>query len=269
MAVSTQGARPRAGRTVPEGRAPRQGRTARRVGLAIVASVCATAAAAQMTVETFEGGVNVAAWTISGSDLIETTGGNPGFWLRGMVDTFGPVLANDEDVPSAFMGDFRADGVTTIRVDARTDSMDFPVCGWPFTLLLRDTHGTPGVDDDDFAYFWDPESANGNGELVAPCIGEGWVHYDFDVPSASTDPVPEGWFGGWAGDPENFRPGVDWNDVIVSVDRVEVWWGAPPLLAIFQNWDVGVDNVAIGDDPSIFVDGFESGTTAAWDQATP
>ncbi len=223
---------------------------------------------AQTAVETFEGGTNAAGWTISGVDTIEPTGGNPGFWLHAEVDTFGPILANDPEVPSPFMGDLRADGVTTISLDARTDHMDFPFCGWPFALVLRDTHGTADVEDDDYAYFWDPETANGNGVLFAPCVGEGWVHYDFAVPSQSLDPVPLGWFGGWAGDTENFRPGIDWNDVIVSVDTVEVWWGAPPLVAIFQMWDVGVDNVAISSD-GVFVDGFESGDTSAWSAATP
>ena len=52
-----------------------------------------------------------------------------------------------------------------------------------------------------------------------PLPGQGWVHYDFNVPSASTAPVPPGWSGGWSGNPSAFRPGVDWNDVITSVDR--------------------------------------------------
>lgn len=215
---------------------------------------------AQITVETFEGGSNAAGWTISGFDTIEMSGGNPGFWLHAPgADTFGPILTNDPLVPSAFMGDLRADGVSLISLDARTDDMDFPVCGFPFALVLRDTQGTVDPLDDDYAYFWDPTGT----ELIAPCIGEGWMHYDFDVPTQSTDPVPAGWSGSWAGDPESFRPGIDWNDVIVRVDTVEVWCGAPPLVAIFQNWDVGVDDVAITSS-ALFVDGFETGDTSAW-----
>ena len=192
-------------------------------------------------------------------------GGNPGFWLHAPgVDTFGPILTNDPLVPSDFMGDLRADGVSLISLDARTDAMDFPFCGFPFALVLRDTQGTADPLDDDYAYFWDPTGT----VLIAPCIGEGWVHYDFDVPSQSTAPVPEGWSGGWSSDPESFRPGIDWNDVITSVDTVEVWWGAPPLVAIFQNWDVGVDNIAITRGV-LFVDGFETGDTSAWSATVP
>ena len=53
---------------------------------------------------------------------------------------------------------------------------------------------------------------------------------------------------------------------VTSVDTVEVWWGAPPLVAIFQNWDVGVDNVAITRD-ALFFDGFETGDADRWSAA--
>jgi hypothetical protein len=104
------------------------------------------------------------------------------------------------------------------------------------TLILRDTHGTPGILDDDFAYFVGPN---------VPLVGAGWKAFDFPVPSADTSALPAGWTGGYSGDPEHFRPGVDWNDVITSVDRVEISWLDPALFAIFQVWDIGLDNVAV------------------------
>ena len=41
------------------------------------------------------------------------------------------------------------------------------------------------------------------------------------------------------------RPGVDWNDVITSVDRVAISWLHPAMFAIFAQWDVGMDNISI------------------------
>ena len=207
--------------------------------VAVVGTAAPSSAGSSTFTEGFEGGTNRAAWSfIAGFDRIQTSGGNPGAWLRQpSFDTFAPILSNDPGQPSPFQGDFRAAGVARISLDARTDATTFGnPTGFEMSLLLRDTKGTAIPDDDDYAYFVGPQ---------VPQPGEGWVHYDFAIPSSSTAAVPTGWFGGWAGDPENFRPGVDWNDVITSVDVVEVWWLDPRLFAIFRNWDVGVDNVAI------------------------
>lgn len=188
------------------------------------------------TVVDFESGTP-AGWTISGGGVV-VTGGNPGRFLRSSpgLDTFAPIVRSAEG-DAAFSGDYRAMGVQSIGFDAQTIFRDFgSPAGFQMTLLLRDTHGTPSVDDDDFAYFVGPE---------VPQIGEGWVGFDYAIPSESTDALPAGWTGGWAGDAENFRPGVDWNDVIVSVDQVEFWWIHPAFFAIFAMWDVGVDNISI------------------------
>lgn len=193
--------------------------------------------------DTFEGGHNTGGWSISGNSTIDPVGGNPGSWLHNsLADVPFPVVRSNG--ASAFVGDFRLLGVTLISFDAQLVDRDFgnPV-GFPMSLLLRDTKGTPGdPTDDDYAYFVGPR---------VPQIGQGWIHYDFAIPSDETTPVPAGWSGGWAGDLENFRPGVDWNDVITNVDRVEVWWLHPAFFAIFAQWDCGMDNIAIttADDP--------------------
>ncbi len=187
----------------------------------------------------FEAGTNPSGWSFNvvPPDVIESSGGNPGRWLHNnMVDSFAPIVTNDANIDSAFNGDFRAAGVAEIRVDAITNAVSITAAGREFSLLLRDTKGTPDALDDDYAYFV--------GSLV-PQVGQGWVSYSFAIPSASTAAVPPGWSGGYAGDPENFRPGVDWNDVIQNVDRVEFWWLNPSFFAIFQQWDVGIDNVCI------------------------
>jgi hypothetical protein len=205
--------------------------------------VLALTAGAQAVPETwvddFEGGSNPSGWAfILGGDILVPTGGNPGWWLsQPTYDTFAPILGCAEGVATPFAGDYRAIQVSSISVDARTDHVDFgDGTDFAFTLLLRDTKGTPDVDDDDFAYFVGPN---------VPIVGQGWVHYEFAIPSMSNDAVPAGWSGGWPGDPESFRPGVEWSDVITSVDRVEFWWIHPAFFAIFQQWAVGADNVGI------------------------
>lgn len=206
--------------------------------LAIATGVALSGAALAQT-DDFDGGANPNGWTfgVIPSDVIESTGGNPAGWLHNsMVDSFAPIVTSDAPATSNFVGDLRAKGVTRISCDAITHGATFTAAGRQFSILLRDTKGTANVNDDDYAYY--------AGALV-PQIGQGWGSYDFDIPSQSTAAVPAGWSGGWAGDGQAFRPGVEWSDVIESVDVVEFWWQSPDLFAIFQQWDVGVDNIAV------------------------
>ncbi len=205
---------------------------------ALLVAGVATASAETVT-DTFDGGTNIGHWTfgVTVPDTIEDSGGNPGAWLRNRgIVSFAPILRNEFGSDSPFVGDYRARQVTSISIDARTDFASFGAAGREFSLLLRDTKGTFDVDDDDYAYYV--------GEIV-PQPGQGWVSYNFDIPSQSNDAVPAGWRGGWVGDGENFRPGVEWRDVISSVDQVEFWWLNPSFFALIQDWDVGVDNVSI------------------------
>ncbi|MEM6672346.1 MAG: hypothetical protein AAF726_05850 [Planctomycetota bacterium] len=206
--------------------------------LAQLAVGAALAAPGLAQVDDFDDGTNPNGWSfgVTTPDVVESTGGNPGGWLRNpLVDSFAPIVTSGAGATAPYIGDLRANGVARILVDARTDAVSITAAARNLTLVLRDTKGTPTVDDDDYAY--------SVGALI-PQVGQGWVPYSFDVPSASTDAVPAGWAGGWVGDVAAFRPGVDWNDVITSVDRVEFWWIDPTFFAIFQQWDVGIDNVA-------------------------
>jgi hypothetical protein len=201
-------------------------------------------ASAETFTDDFEGAVNNGQWTYGNSfDVIETSGGNPGHWLHNPnLDTFGPILRCAYNVAN-FTGDYRSMGVIRVSLDGRTELPAVPI---EMSILLRDTNGTPGnVSDDDYAYFPGP---------IIPQPGQGWVHYDFEIPSDSTAPVPPGWLGGWEGNPEEFRPGIDWNDVIASVDRLEIWWWHPAFFGIFQRWDVGVDNISITTEPVVPVE---------------
>jgi len=201
-------------------------------------ALAAPLAAQGSLADDFENGLNNVNWTfgVVPPDVIETTGGVPGSWLHNsQVDMFTVILHNDVST-GPWAGDYRATGVSRIHLDAQTISAVFGAGGRNMSLLLRDTKGTASVNDDDYAY--------SVGSLV-PQVGQGWGHYNFEVPSQSTAAVPPGWRGGWVGDGVNFRPGIDWNDVITSVDVVEIWWMDPSFFAIFQTWDVGVDNLTI------------------------
>ncbi|MDF1798413.1 MAG: hypothetical protein P1V81_04500 [Planctomycetota bacterium] len=186
-------------------------------------------------VDDFTGGVNQAGWSYNPGDVIEATGGNPGgWWHQASADTFAPIISSD---PFTLAGDYRAEDIGSISFDARLDHMDFgDGTGFNMAILLRDHKGTVTVTDDDYAYYVGPN---------IPLQGAGWKAFDFAIPSQDTSATPAGWTGGWVGDCCGFRPGVDWNDVITSVDRVEIWFIDPSFFAIFQNWDVGLDNIQV------------------------
>lgn len=176
----------------------------------------------------FSGGTNFGGWSYNPSDVIQTSGGNPGSWLhQSFADTFAPIWVSGNGV---FEGDFRAKGVNSLSFDARTDGVTFgDGSGFQMSIVLRDTKGTGTPADDSFAYSVGPN---------IPIEGAGWVAYDFTIPSQSMDATPAGWTGQYAG-------GDDWNDVIQSIDRVEIWWIDPSFFALLQPWDIGLDNVTL------------------------
>ena len=200
-------------------------------------------AGTQTFADDFEGGTNIGNWHYNPGDVLESSGGNPGWWLHNeFIDNFAVIFVSSYFAPQ-FTGDWRAINVTNFTFDARL--FDYSV-DMPMTLLLRNTHGTPNdFDDDDYAYY--------PGAQIPPNDGT-WTHYDFAIPSQDTDPVPAGWVGGYSGDPENFRPGVDWNDIVTQVDRVEIWFWHPAFFGIFTLWNAGLDNVAITTDITVSVD---------------
>jgi hypothetical protein len=76
-----------------------------------------------------------------------------------------------------------------------------------------------------------------------PAFGEGWVSYDFEVPSQETE-LPDGWLLLNNGDISS-PPVHDWDTIIQNVDQLEFFGGDPTLVFIFQQWDMGADNVRI------------------------
>jgi len=200
----------------------------------VLASPLANAQTAA-TFDSFDSPVNKGGWTYNAGDLWEPTGGNPGgWWHQPTADTFAPIIVATD---KSLTGDFRAKGVTRLTFDARLDGVQFgDGSGFAMSILLRDTKGTADASDDDYAYTVGPN---------IPLLGQGWKGFDYAIPSLDTSAVPAGWNGGWSGDSTMFRPGVDWNDVITSVDRVEIQWIDPTFFAIFQQWNIGLDNIAV------------------------
>jgi hypothetical protein len=199
----------------------------------LAALALASTAAAQSTVEGFTNGSNQGAWTWGAGDQIVATGGNPGHYLRTLVlDTFAPQPRTGAGVSSAFTGDYRARGVTTVGIDLITLATQFNFQR-EVTLILENDAGTPGdVSDDQSVYFISPG--------FVPQPGTGWASFDVAVPSQASV-LPAGWqvLQG-AGTPAQV-----WNAVITNVSRVRWFYGDPTFFFIFDIWQVGMDNARI------------------------
>ena len=203
----------------------------------IVALATGTVPAADQTfVETFDSGsANEGGWTFGGpSGSFPGSGGNPGAYLAsGLLDTFAP-MPRTTLVGSLFTGDFRKRGVSSIGLDLNTFQAG-STGGRPLTLMLIHDNQTPGnPNDDTAAYFLGPN---------IPGTGQGWVSYDFFVPSAETE-LPAGWLllnMGNIDDPANHT----WDEVIRDVDQVRYFYGDPTFFFIFQQWFLGLDNARI------------------------
>jgi len=191
-------------------------------------------ARADTYVDSFEGGVNAGGWTyFAPSQTIETDGGNPGAYLHAWeLDTIAPQPRTQGG--SIFTGDYRAAGVTAIGVDLRTFAVDFSAEGRPLTLMLYSDNGTPGDPDDDWAaYTMGPN---------IPLPDQGWIEYDFAVPSDEAS-LPAGWATIALG-PDS-PVDMDWNAVITDVAQAGFFYGDPTMFFIFQMWNVGLDNARI------------------------
>jgi hypothetical protein len=149
----------------------------------LTACACATSALTETTfVETFEDGSNEGGWWYgTGNGYIDPIGGNPGaFFHDWCVDTFAPQPRTSVMDESEFTGDYRAKGVLSVGIDLKTFYVDFGADGRPLSVILVSDNGTPDDYYDDWgAYFV--------GDQNVPLMGQGWLSYDFDVPSQATE----------------------------------------------------------------------------------
>jgi hypothetical protein len=203
--------------------------------LFLVALATAPSARAQSYTETFTNGTNAGAWTFgNAADTVETSGGNPGYYLHNPnVDTFAPQPRTGAGVQSAFTGDYRTRRVASLEVDLKTHSTQFNF-ERQLSLILEGDAGTPGDPNDDCSVYIVTNQ-------LVPQVAEGWKHFSVPVPSQSTT-LPLGWnvLGNCAGTPD-----ATWNAVITDVDRVRWFYGDPTFFYIFDVWNVGMDNARV------------------------
>lgn len=220
--------------------------TASLIVLALLLSSQTTSRApATSFVEDFEDGANTGGWSFFGDpanpiEVIELDGGNPGRFLHstcaglGCLDTFAPQFRTQAGVDSVYTGDYRATGVTRLGVDLAIYGPQFVTTGGrPLTLILRSDPGTPEDPFDDVVVYR-------MGKKNIPRANGRWSSYRFRVPS-SRETLPAGWqvLQG-TGDDD-----ADWNTVITDVTQVTYFFGDPTLFFIFQQWEIGVDNLSI------------------------
>jgi hypothetical protein len=196
-------------------------------------------------VEGFEKGTNTGNWSFFGDpansvEQLESSGGNPGRFLHATcagldcLDTFAPQLRTQLGVASFFTGDYRAKGVIQLGVDlAIFGPPGVTTGGRPLSLVLRNDAGTPLDSSDDPTVFFV------GGRNIPDADGE-WDRYSFRLPSASTTLPP-----GWQVLQGSGNDDADWNQVITDVDQVEYFFGDPNFFFIFQQWELGVDNLRI------------------------
>jgi hypothetical protein len=207
--------------------------------------------------ETFADRSNEGNWSFcNGCDVILDSGGNPKWYLfAGTLDTFAPITRTLAGVFSEFTGNYRARGVFSVGSDFRilTNELTFPptTAGRPLSVMFINFNGTKETDDDLYVYF--VGSKNIPEVDTKPPKGK-WEKYDFSVPSDSpTVPLPlstvEGEPGWVVTEGDVFTPPADpdavWNTVMEQVDQLVFWFHDPRFFAIFQQWDVGMDNPRI------------------------
>jgi hypothetical protein len=208
------------------------------LALASVAVVGA-AALAESYVDTFDGGINAGSWTFGAPfEQIEAAGGNPGPFLHGWsIDSIFPTTRSGRNADGGiFTGNYRSMLVTSLGIDADLIEVDFPDVGnRPMTLALLSDNRTPTDFSDDWgAYLIGPDNI--------PYENDGWLSYDFAVPSQS-DVWPADWTY-WRLGPGSPADG-DWTALMQNVSEVDFLWGSPELFYIFQMWDAGADNLRI------------------------
>ncbi len=210
-------------------------------GMAAVASVAWAANIVSRTVdfESASGTGPQEGWTYRMIDpdkeTIET-GPNGNKYFQVDIDNWGVTLFSTYDGTNEWVGnkDYRAEGVVGFSFTAG-GTADFTTARKPTVFIMTD-NGTPDDRFDDYGYY---RSSNkflifdgrkttfefkiGSGKMgVEP--PNGWVAY------AVNDEIPKD---------------ISWDKVITDVDRMDIGFWRPDFFYVFQNHEVGVDNLTI------------------------
>ena len=218
----------------------------------------ATAFGQEYVVADFEGGVNNGGWWWGPTwgDVVETEGGNPGGYLgNAYQDTYYPILKSEWD-ESGFTGNLTE--AVNISGDFQTFSSSNPWIGdFYFTVLFRNHMGTPNDFEDDVFVYIDPYNYD------CPDIGEGWKHYEFDLPfdfEGALGELPAGWVGGsYATGNATFPSDITFQEVVSNIGRVEFWFNHPDWAAIFATFNTGADNIVLE-----YIEGAVATESASW-----
>jgi hypothetical protein len=219
----------------------------------MMVGLLATSVAADevILIEDFEDLQNESGWVVnSAQDFLDPAGGHPGAFLHTPVVSFAPSPRTTAGLSSIFTGNFRERRVVSVGVDLKTFSNTAPiVIEWPLSVMLVGDSGTPDNDSDDcYALYLGSEPVPPE---EVPCVTAGidctgWRDYSFDIPSQSTT-LPEGWiipdFNGCSNDD------ATWNEIITSVGQINYHYGDPQFPAPDINWNIGVDNALIVENP--------------------
>ena len=199
-------------------------------------------------VETFDRNRNEGNWSFFGNpdnkiEIIERDGGNPGSFLHarcqypfGCLDTYAPKLRTQLFTSSVFTGDYHAKGVTHIGVDIAVFGPEYVTTeGRPLSLILRNDNDTPDDLSDDIQIYY-------IGTKMIPQPTGQFKSFGFEIPSGNTT-MPKGWnvfYGTSSGDKD-----ADWNKVMSNVTQFTFFYGNPEMFFMFQQWELGADNVWI------------------------
>ncbi len=186
--------------------------------------------------EGFEDGSNTGGWSYGTlSETIVTVGGNPDAYF-GVTNYAAPFPLPRTTQVSVFTGNYRSKQVTSVGLDTSIFYVNLGLTeGRPMSVILISYNETPTDYSDDWgAYFVGPKNI--------PAEGAGWDFFDINIPSQATS-LPPGWdfirFG--PSSPTSF----DWNNIITDVGMLSFHYGHPAMMAIFQDWDMGIDNMRI------------------------
>lgn len=213
------------------------------IALALILALSTVAVAQTGIYEDFEDGAIDGEWRWTGSDFIESTGGNP--YSYGTSYEFWeptPTYFGGWDAPG-WTGDYNAMGVTGFSIDVMTISTQNRFFDeYPLFLAIQNHMGTPDDISDDVFVYANPYTYN------APGAGTGWHRYEWDIPSdfvGGPGECPAGWSGGNWADWNNLPDGMTWQDMMTNVGRLEVRTLSFGDFAAYNPYHMGADNVEL------------------------
>lgn len=169
-------------------------------------------------------------------NTIQSPGGNPGAYLE-LDNTQGSATCHFLEIlgrewPSAFSGDWRARGITSVGLDVNI--LQGSYAGGVLEVVLGTDNGTPDKADDCRMRYFAPD---------IPPQAPGWTSYDFPC-DASSMVMPLDW--GVEGTCTGVTADQIWNSIIQDVDYIEFRMDTNPAsFCTFTSWQFGVDNIRI------------------------